>query len=144
MINKPTLYKAGAITFIILGLLHLNAHFGMGGDEKASQLMLEMEAYKIQLFGEHNLLKFHNGFSIMMAFLFSAWGLQNFFGAESILKSKKALYSSIFTAAVSFVIAFIYFHVLAYAFILFSLVCFTVAAVKSGKGEISRVAPQKN
>lgn len=133
MITKTALFKAGAIAFILLGLLHLNAHFGIAGDEKASQLMLEMEAFKIQLFGEHNLLKFHNGFSIMMGFFFCASGLQNFFGADYILRSKKALYTSIFTAAASFIIAFTYFHVLAYGFILFSLVCFTAAGFTQEK-----------
>ena len=77
--------------------------------------------------GEHSLLKFHNGFSIMMGFLLSAFGIQNFLLAKEILNNKTAFISIIVITAIAFVIAVMFFHILALGFILFSLVCFTVA-----------------
>jgi hypothetical protein len=126
--NKLKFFQAGAITFILLGLLHLSAHFGMDKNEEASQLMLDMEALKIQLFGEHDLLKFHNGFSLMMGFMLAAYGLQQLLCAEFILQSKKALLSCIMITAFSLLIALLFFHILAYGLIAVSLGCFAIAA----------------
>lgn len=131
--NKLKFFKAGAIAFILLGFLHLSAHFGMDKNAEASQLMLDMQSFKIQLFGEHDLLKFHNGFSIMMGFLISAFGLQNLLCAKFITENKKVLLASIGISLVSFIIAFIFFHILAYSFILFSLGCFSVTAILPGR-----------
>lgn len=126
--NKLRLFKAGAIAFILLGLLHLMAHFGMMVREEPNQLMMDMEAFKIQLFGELSLLQFHIGFSIMMGFLIVAFGLQSLLCAKFITQNKGALFSSLVISAISFLIAFTYFHVLAYGFILFSTACFTLTA----------------
>ena len=129
--NKVKLFKAGSISFIILGLLHLNAHFSMSAGEEGRQLMLDMQAFKIQLFGEHDLLKFHHGFSIMMSFLMIAFGLQNLLSAKSMVQNKGALLSSILISGISLIIAYLYFHILAYGVIFFSLLCFTLCAFMS-------------
>ena len=74
------LYKIGSIAFVILGALHLAAHFAGSQNPNAdTQAVLnQMQALKIDLFGQHDLLKFHNGFSIMMGVLLAVFGLQNF------------------------------------------------------------------
>ena len=131
--NRLKLFKASSIAFIILGLLHLVAHFGMTLNQEPNQLMMDMQNYKINMFGEHNLLQFHSGFSLLMGFLISAFGLQSFLCADFIVKNRKPLLASTAIAAVSFVIAFMYFHVLAYGFLLFSLACYTYTAFQGEK-----------
>lgn len=131
--NKLTLFKAGSIAFMLLGLIHLMAHFGMTMKQEPNQLMMDMESYKIHLFGEHSLLQFHIGFSIMMGFMLAAFGLQNLLCAKFITQHRGALFSSIVISAVSFVLAFTYFHVLAYGFILFTTTCYTITAFMSDR-----------
>lgn len=131
--NKLKIFQAGSLAFIILGLLHLMAHFGMTLTLEPNQLMMDMQAFKIDLFGEHDLLKFHNGFSIMMGFLISAFGLQNFLCARFIVTNQTALFSSLLISMVCFGIALLYFHILAYGFIFFSLLCFAAVAWQKPK-----------
>jgi hypothetical protein len=130
------LFKTGSIAFILLGILHLLAQaFGKPDDPIADKLMLDMANFKIYLIGEHSLLKFHQGFSIMMGFLLSVFGIQNFLLAREILINKKAFVSIIVISAIAFLIAFMFFHMLAFGFIFISLVCFTIAFIKSKSKE---------
>ena len=131
--NSYKLFKAGSIAFILLGLLHLMAHIGMTLGQEPNQLMIDMQNFKIDLFGEHSLFKFHSGFSIMMGFMISAFGIQNLLCTDYILHNRKALLSTILISAVGFGLAIAYFHILAYGFILFSLGCYGVAWVKREK-----------
>jgi hypothetical protein len=122
------LIKTGAIAFILLGILHLLFHFwGKPNDPMLDKLLLDMQNFQINLMGEHSFLKFHNGFSIMMGFLLSAFGIQNFLLAKEILNNKTAFLSLIIITAIAFVIAVMFFHILAFGFIFISLVCFTIA-----------------
>ena len=126
--NNLKLFKTGAIALILLGILHLLAHtLGKPSDPVLDRLLLEMQNYKISLMGEHNILKFHTGFSIMMGFLISALGIQNFLLAKEILANRMVFASVIMISAIAFMIAIMYFHILAYGFILFSLACSTIA-----------------
>lgn len=131
--DKLKLFKAGSIAFIILGLLHLLAHFGMTISQQPNQLIIDMQNYQINLFGKHSLFEFYNGFSIMMGFILAAFGLQNFFCAKFILQHKNALFSSLLISFVSFIIALIYFHMLAYGFILFSVGCYALSWYPVGR-----------
>ena len=131
--NSYKLFKAVSIAFILLGLLHLMAHFRMTVGQEPNQLMIDMQNFKIDLFGEHSLLKFHSGFSIMMGFLISAFGLQNLLCADFILHNRKALLSTILISAAASGLAIAYFHILAYGFILFSLGCYIAGWVKKEK-----------
>lgn len=140
-----TLFKTGSIAFIILGLLHLMAHFGNSLSLEPNQLMQDMQDYKINLFGEHNLLQFHTVFSIMMGFLISAFGLQNLLCTTFIVDNKKALLSSILISAIAFIVALLYFHILAYGFILFSFLCYLLTYYKQVKQQkLSRVSNSKD
>ena len=126
------LFKTGAIALIALGIIHLLAQFlGKPTDPAAEKLMLDMQNFKINLMGEHSVLQFYNGFSIMMGFLLSAIGLQHFLLAKEILTNRYALSGSIFSTAIAFVIAAVYFHILAYGFLLISLVCFTLVFLRN-------------
>jgi len=68
------IFKIGAWAFIALGVLHLLAHiFGRPNDPISIKLLQDMENCKINMLGEHNFLKFYNGFSIMMGVLLSSF-----------------------------------------------------------------------
>lgn len=140
--NQLKLFQTGSIALIVLGLLHLMVHFGMALNHEPTQLMLDMQNYKIHMFGEHSLLKFHSGFSIMMGFMISAFGLQNLLCARFILANQTALFSTLFISVISFGIALVYFHILAYGFILFTLACYAVAANKPKKTAVKSAAVQ--
>ena len=126
------IFKIGAWAFIILGALHLLAHkFSSPGDSMSIKLLQNMETCKINILGEHNFLKFYNGFSITMGVLLSAFGLQCLILSEFILKNRKALYSTIIITAIVFALSIVYFHIIAYGFTFFSLICFLYALVKT-------------
>ena len=124
------LYKIGSIAFVILGALHLAAHFAGSQNPNAdTQAVLnQMQALKIDLFGQHDLLKFHNGFSIMMGVLLAVFGLQNFIIADAATKNYQL--SSILISIVLLLLSILYFHILATAFIFSSLVCYLVSYKK--------------
>jgi len=126
------LFKIGAWAFIALGVLHIMAHiFGNPDDPTSTKLLQDMENCKINILGEHNFLKFYNGFSIMMGVLLSAFGLQCLILSEFILKSRNARYSTIIITVIVFALSVAYFHVIAYGFTFFSLVCFLGAFIKT-------------
>jgi|GEM_PF-3454685 len=130
--NNLKLIKTGALAFILLGILHLLAHFfGKPNDPILDKLLIDMQNFKINLMGEHSLLKFYNGFSIMMGFLLSAFGIQTFLLAKEILDNKNAFISIIVISIIAFVIAVMFFHILAFGFIFISSVCFTIAFIKN-------------
>lgn len=122
--TKTSIFKTGAIALILLGIIHLGAHFGMTAPDDAKPLLDDMNAYTIELMGRHSLLKFHNGFSVMMGFLLSAFGLIIYQLREAILVNRTTLLTVFLISAIGFGISFIFFHVLAYGFFLFSTLCF--------------------
>lgn len=129
---KMKIFKIGAWAFIILGALHLLAHiFGSPSDPISIKILQDMENCKINMLGEHDFLKFYNGFSIIMGVLLSAFGLQCLILSEFILKSRKALYSTIIITATVFALSIAYFHIIAYGFTFFSLTCFLYALIKT-------------
>ena len=128
------LFKAGAIAYIVLGFIHLLAHlFGKPNDPNLDTLLLDMQNFKINLMGDHNLLKFYNGFSIMMGFLLASLGFQNYLLANEILRNKTAFLSTIIITIIAFIIAVRYFHILAFGFIGLSLICYVTAFIKHKK-----------
>ncbi|MDD3319876.1 MAG: hypothetical protein PHS59_00315 [Paludibacter sp.] len=126
------IFKIGARAFIVLGALHLLAHiFSSPEDPMSIKLLQDMENCKINILGEHNFLKFYNGFSISMGVLLSAFGLQCLILSEFILENRKALYTTIIITAIVFALSIAYFHIVAYGFTFFSLICFLYALVKT-------------
>lgn len=123
-------YKFGSIAFLILGILHTLAHIAgnLNPNQETMVLLQEMESFKIDLFGEHTMLKFHNGFSLMMGFLLSVFGIQNLIIGKSL--SKKYLLSNIISTSIMLAMSVVYFHVLAIVFILFSLLCYLLTFKK--------------
>jgi len=127
------LYKIASISFIALGILHITAHVigNLNPDKATLAILNQMANHKIQLFGEHSLLKFHTGFSLMMGFLLSAFGIQNLLVAR--IMNKKHLVSTIIITAIALVLSVTYFHLLATAFIFISLICYILSYKKLGQ-----------
>ena len=125
--NTKTLYKAGSIAFILLGIAHLTVSLiGTPNDPQGIQLMAAMQNYKIHLFGEHDLFTFHTGFSLMMGFLLSAFGAQTLVLSEEIVLNRIAQWTTLGITAIALIISLIYFHLFADGFLLFSLVCYSL------------------
>ncbi len=124
------MYKIGSIAFIALGLLHIIAHFlgTLNPDKATFDLLNQMANHKIQLLGEHSLLKFHTGFSLTMGFLLSVFGVQNLLVAKTV--NKKYLISTIIITAITFILSIAYFHLLATTFIFVSLICYILTYYK--------------
>lgn len=127
------LYKIASISFIALGILHITAHVigNLNPDKATLAILYQMANHKIQLFGEHSLLKFQTGFSLMMGFLLSAFGIQNLLVAK--IMNKKHLISTIIITAIALVLSITYFHLLATAFIFSSLICYILSYKKLGQ-----------
>ena len=128
MKKSITFFRIGSIILILLGAIHLMAHFTMRPSDAAlDKLLADMENYKIELLGEHNLLKFYFGFSVMMGFLLIALGILNLFFSKLI--NKAAIYATIIILVIAFIIAFNYFHVLAFGFIFISILCYIISLI---------------
>lgn len=124
------IFKTGTIALILLGIIHLGAHFGMTPPDDAKELLEDMNSYTIELMGNHSLMKFHNGFSVMMGFLLSAFGLILYQLRTAILASRSVLLTVFLITVIGFGISFMFFHVLAYGFFLFSTICFAYTLFK--------------
>lgn len=134
--KNTKVFKIGAWAPIILGVLHLQGHI-VGGEfnVKDAALIQDMQNYMLQFMGEHSVLKFYNGFSITMAFLISAFGIQCLLLAEEILHNKKAHYSSIAITATVFILSLKYFPIFVFCTFLFTLACFVIALRKNKNNE---------
>lgn len=126
-INKTLFFKAGSVSLMLLGALHLVAHFFMLAQEDVPPIINDMHNFKIEMLGQHTLLQFHNGFSITMGFLLFAYGFQNMLLAAFFIQHKKSILLAIVISLITFFLALIYFHVLAYGLLLLAMVFYLVA-----------------
>ena len=130
--KNTNIFKVGALAPVILGVMHLLGHIVSGEfDVKDTALIQDMQNYKLQFMGAHNVLKFYNGFSITMAFLISAFGIQCLLLTEEILLNKKAYYSLIAITAIEFILALLYFPIFVFSTFLFAILCFVIALRKN-------------
>ncbi|MBX7059581.1 MAG: hypothetical protein K1X75_16070 [Leptospirales bacterium] len=125
------LIQAASVAYLLLGVLHLMAEALRPDDAALLQLLAEMRAFRIQLLGEHNLLQFHTGFSIMMGFLMFTLGAQSFILANAIASDAKALWAATIFASIALSISILFFHLLADGLLLLSLLCFFAALILS-------------
>ncbi|HSY60753.1 MAG TPA: hypothetical protein VK796_02705 [Cytophaga sp.] len=120
-------FKVGSIAFVVLGILHIAVQALGILSRSASTIAMKhsMEMHKINLIGEHNLLQFYLGFSFMMGFLLSAFGVQNLLIVNTL--NKKICIVTIGFTSIGLLISILYFHLLATSFILFSLICYIIS-----------------
>ena len=124
------IFKIGSSALATLGIIHLLAHFAMVAPDDAQSVIDAMTNYKLELFGEHSLMKFHNGFSVMMGFLMLLLGVQNYLLAPHIINNKSILSIIILGSLILLGIALYYFHILAYGFLFFSSLCYVFTYIK--------------
>lgn len=122
-------YTAGAWSLMILGILHLIAHFMRDASASAEALhtMEVMRDTPVRLMGEHNIMKFYDGFSLATGVLIFCVGLVALMNRRP---DKRALTASVITTVLGTVISALYFHPLAYGFFGLSAVCFIISLMK--------------
>ena len=117
--------KAAGISFALLGVLHLLAHFMGSSSERVPEVILQMKEYQIELFGTHTFLSFHLGFSIMTGLFMITLGMFLLLHAKRF--DGAMLRTLIFFVTASLVTSVIYFHILAYGLIAVGLIFFVIA-----------------
>lgn len=117
--------KAAGVSFSLLGVLHLLAHFMGSKGESIPDIIVQMQAYEIELMGTHSLLSFHLGFSITTGLFMVTVGMFLVIHAKKI--DGKMLRTLIFFVTVTLITAIIYFHILAYGLILIGLILLVIA-----------------
>ncbi|MFY0688591.1 MAG: hypothetical protein JXQ90_15560 [Cyclobacteriaceae bacterium] len=124
MMSRENILLTGAWMVMSLGIIHLVAHFALPANtQEGTELMNKMQTFEIQLFGMHNLLKFHQGFSIMMGFLLIVFGISIHMTKTVWLECKYKLAVLVVLMIMAMVITFVYFHLLAYGILGCELFC---------------------
>lgn len=114
---------------MLLGALHLIYLTSVQKrPENVMQIYLKMERTTFDFMGEHTVMQFYTGFSIMMGFLLFAFGFQAFMIKQP---NTPALFANIFLSFIASIIAVIYFHPLAYTCLLSATICFTLCLINS-------------
>lgn len=127
-INK-TLYKTASWSFVLLGIGHVITHFLEPRTPEQLDMIQQMKDFVIEMPGTtSNLLLFHEGFSITMGMLISAFGLINLVflktNRESVNSFGLLLTNSI-VSGLMLILSVIYFFFVPIAFSALSFLCFT-------------------
>ncbi len=122
-------FKLGAIAYMVLGVMHIISQFSKDRlSENVLQTLIIMKRTSFEFMGQHNLMQFYTGFSTTMGFMLFAFGLQALMIKQP---NKSVVIVNILLSLIASVLAIIYFHPLAYSFLLFSTLCFTISLIKS-------------
>ncbi|MDR2914636.1 MAG: hypothetical protein LBV74_07380 [Tannerella sp.] len=129
--RKLNWFKAGAMAYMLLGALHLVSQTSKSGlSENVLQTFAEMKATTFNFMGQHDLMQFYTGFSITMGFMLFAFGLQAFLIKYPTLS---VYIANAIVSIIASVLAILYFHPLAWSFLLFATLSFTIGAVSAKK-----------
>lgn len=126
--NTVRLFNIGTSVYIILGIIHLFSHFfGTPADPSFDELIAIMEESTIHIGGAHSVLKFYNGFSVMMGVMLVCFGLVSFLMAKTIVHRLQVftLYCAI--ALGLFIVSILYFHILTYGLLGVTLVAHVIS-----------------
>lgn len=126
--KKINYFKIGAVAYMLLGVMHLLSQMSTDGlDENVLQVLAQMKETSFYFMGQHDLMQFYIGFSLTMGFMLFAFGLQ-----ALMIKNptKSAVVVNTIVSLVAAILAIIYFHPLAYSFLLFSALCFAISYFK--------------
>lgn len=121
--------KISATLLIILGIIHLGAQISFFLAPEEPQIVAAMRNFKMELFGTHNLLNFHLGFSWLTGFFLIFMGAGILFSIEN--HSRKWNLFQLINLTIVTTISVIYFHALANSFLIVSLAFFTIPFLKS-------------
>ncbi|WP_410669550.1 LIC_13387 family protein [Chryseobacterium sp. KMC2] len=127
--KKFNYFKIGASFYMLLGALHLIYLISTPKrPQNVMQMYLKMERTTFDFMGEHTVMQFYTGFSVMMGFMFLAFRFQLFMIKQS---SKPVIFANIFLSLIASIIAVIYFHPLAYTCLLSATFCFILSFINS-------------
>lgn len=127
--NKLNYFKIGASFYMLLGALHLIYLItAPKHPENVMQIYLKMERTAFDFMGEHTVMQFYTGFSVMMGFMLLAFGFQAFMTKQP---NKSAIFANVFLSLIASIIAVIYFHPLAYTCLLSATFCFILSFINS-------------
>ncbi|AJW65118.1 hypothetical protein VO54_03692 [Elizabethkingia miricola] len=128
--GKRNYFKIGASAYMLLGALHLFYQFSK--QKPTTNLMLtytKMKETSFDFMGEHTLMQFYTGFSIMMGLMLFAFGFQAFMIKQP---NRSVVIVNILISLTASILAVIYFHPLAYSFLLCASLCFILCLINSG------------
>ena len=130
--KRATLFfQIGAGCYFFVGVLHLGAYFAIGEEMRRQPIFEAMQAFPIELFGQHNLLQFYTGFSLLMGVLPCAFGIQNFLVSKIDFSEpytfKRFILAATGTTLIVLFLTISYIHLLATAFVATALLFFTLA-----------------
>lgn len=109
---------------MLLGALHLvNLISAPKRPENVMQVYLKMERTAFDFMGEHTVMQFYTGFSVMMGFMLLVFVFQAFMIKQP---NRSAIFANVFLSIIVSIIAVIYFHPLAYTLLLSATICFTL------------------
>lgn len=118
-------FKIGAFAYMLLGIMHLLSQISTSGlSVNVLQVLEIMRKTSFDFMGQHSLMQFYTGFSVVMGVMLFAFGLQAF-----VIKrpNKSAIVVNMAVSLIVSVLAIMYFHPLAYLFLLFATFCFTIS-----------------
>lgn len=119
------------MAYVLLGIGHLASHISKSGlSENVLQTLNLMQRTKFDFMGQHDLMQFYTGFSIVMGAMLIAFRLQSLLIKQP---SKPVIILNILVSLLIFVPAVMYFHPVAYCFNAFSMICFTLALYQFAK-----------
>ena len=123
--------KVSSILLIILGMIHMGAQLSFFFAPEEPSIVTEMRNFKIELFGTHNLFKFHLGFSWMTGLFILFMGFVMLLSRDN--NSMKWNLFQLISLTLATVVSVTYFHALANGFLIASLIIFAYTFFKSQK-----------
>lgn len=125
--------KTSSILLIILGLIHLGAQVSFFFAPEEPSIVTEMRNFKLDLFGTHDLFKFHLGFSWFTGFFIIYMGCVMLLSREN--NSLKWNLFQLITLIIVTSFSIVYFHALAYGFLISALITFSYSFFKTQKSQ---------
>ena len=132
--STSILFKIGAIAYLIVGAGHIAGHFTLPTvDPKAIDFLSQLENFKYDLFGPHDLLDNYNGYSLMMGSMLLFFGLLCLLIASnvSVLANRKIMLTVCLGALSTFTLALIYFWLIPQIVSSIGLIAFVVAYLQN-------------
>ena len=123
--------KVSSILLIVLGIIHLGAQLSFFFTPEEPTIVTQMRDFKIDLFGTHDLFKFHLGFSWFTGFYLVFMGCVMLLSIDN--DSKKWNVFQLINLLLVTTLSIIYFHVLANTFLISALIIFTYSFFKPKK-----------
>ncbi|VAW90031.1 Dipeptide transport system permease protein DppB (TC 3.A.1.5.2) [hydrothermal vent metagenome] len=130
---SSVVYKVGCWSFVLVGLGHIVTSMLIPNTPERVKMVQEMKSFSISMPGtESNLYLFHEGFSLMMGLLLTAYGLLNLaFAKISKMPVKSVMLINVAVSLSALIISIKYFFIVPVAFLGVAFLCFLIALALS-------------